>query len=204
MSFQPNVFVHVGGSLLQSPPSPGSLEPLLTGGGGPDVPGSLWPGSSSQQMRMGECQVRRLPHTSGGTTLRHAPLGPEAPVGLSLVSSVATCSFREVCVGFLCFPASLLHSPAGAFWDHAPNKLLAWNPCLGSASKRHTPGLPTPFFPSCWHRGLCGPRRPVTHFGAALRSLGVFRHHHPEKWKSWTFFLIRKVMGMIYFSHLFS
>lgn len=100
-------------------------------------------------------------HPSGGTTLRQAPLCvPEAPE-----PAMVTCLLRATCVGSLHLPVSLLHSFTWAFWDHSPNKPLASNPCLGSASKERHPCPFSSLLPILKAiRGLPGPICSVTRF----------------------------------------
>ena len=81
--------------------------------------------------------------------------------------------------------------------NHLPQSLSGWV----LLPKRGTPGPPA--LPSDLESTQRPLWIPLSFNLAAHRSLRVLRHHHADKRKLWTFFLVRKVMDIIYFS-LFS
>lgn len=164
-----------GGPSPRVLPSPGSPEPLLTAGGRPQGPGSVFPGSSSQPVRNGSCQILQLPGSPGGPAGRPVPLCAQVPGGLAREPAVVTTQAGH-------FPASLPPWPSGAFWNPSPNKPLASKPCLGPASKeRHVLASLSSLLPVFRAPGPLWTPLSWNPFCVALRGLGVPRHHPPEK-----------------------
>lgn len=190
------MFARVGGPFPQSSP-----ESLLTPWAWPKVPGQQLLANEKWELANSPASSHlRWDDTETCSSL--SPRGPQwdqprcsqwwpAHLGQSV-----SASFTYLSHFFTCLPEFSGITPQ---INHLP-PILVWV----LLQKRGTPGLPALSFP---FRGPQGPLWiPLSYnpFCASVRNLSVFRHRHPAKWKLWPFFFVRKVMGIIYFSHFFS